>query len=75
MSSPSAKRVVLGVAGVGLVAFLAYFAYATYESSLQLVEAFEPADCRTPQVAHGWAYEPINYDRADDEDLARRFRA
>jgi len=58
--------VVLVVAGVG------YLGYVGYEGSRRLVEVAASADCRTPDVEFGWAYEAINYDPSDDAQLKAR---
>jgi len=55
-----------------LVALLAYLAYIGFDGSAQLVEPRSPsADCRTPESAFGWEYEPINYDGSADQGLVQ----
>jgi pimeloyl-ACP methyl ester carboxylesterase len=57
--------------GIVLVAVvtIGYFGYMGWEGSEQLVHPPHPnTDCRTP-AALGWAFEAINYSRADDDDL------
>ncbi|HEX6139186.1 MAG TPA: alpha/beta fold hydrolase, partial [Candidatus Limnocylindria bacterium] len=64
--------------GLVVVAVLAlvvggYTAYIGYEGSRLLVaNEAERVDCRTPDARFGWAYEAINYDIADDGELASR---
>ena len=55
-----------------LVAGIGYTDYIGYEGSRQAVSVDEARsrDCRTPDVLLGWAYEPINYEIADDAALA-----
>ena len=67
------RRVLLTLVVLVLVAGAAYTGYVGYEGSRQLVEAStDPADCGTPEVQFGWAYEAINYDIADDAALESR---
>jgi pimeloyl-ACP methyl ester carboxylesterase len=57
--------------GIVLVAVvtIGYFGYMGWEGSEQLVHPPHPnTDCRTP-AALGWAYDAINYSRADDDEL------
>jgi len=65
-------RIGLGIVAVLAVAAVGYSAYVGYEVSRRLVEAPATGDCRTPDVQLGWAYEAINYDIADDEQLRTR---
>jgi uncharacterized protein len=57
---------------LALLAGLGYTAYVAYEGSRQMVALPRDrvADCRTPDLVYGWAYEAINYDQADDATLA-----
>jgi pimeloyl-ACP methyl ester carboxylesterase len=67
------RRVLLWLIGLALVAGLGYTGYVGYEGSRQLVDgSTDPADCRTPDLQYGWAYEAINYDIADDAALKAR---
>ena len=67
------RRILSWLLALLVVAGLAYTGYVGYEGSRQLVEATtDPADCRTPDVQFGWAYEAINYDIADDAALKER---
>jgi len=68
----SRRRTALLLIVVLVVGALGYSVYAGYEISRQLVEAPATADCRTPDVQFGWAYEAINYDIADDASLPIR---
>ncbi|HEX2142507.1 MAG TPA: alpha/beta hydrolase [Candidatus Limnocylindria bacterium] len=50
-----------------LVAALTYLAYIGFVGSDQVSEPpFPSRDCRTPAIAFGWTYEPINYDPTTD---------
>lgn len=54
-----------------LVALLAYLGTVGFGGSDQLANPPSPStDCRTPAIAHGWVYEAVNYDAADDANLA-----
>lgn len=54
-----------------LVAVVTYLAYIGVVYSGQVSEPPVPSrDCRTPEIAFGWAYEAINYDLATDAVLA-----
>ena len=55
-----------------VLAVVAYTVYVGYEGSRQMVEIGRDrlVDCRTPETAYGWAYEPINYDRSADDEIA-----
>ena len=67
------RRVVTWLLTLLVVAGVAYTGYVGYEGSRQLVETSpNPGDCRPPDLQFGWAYEPINYDIADDATLAER---
>lgn len=55
--------VVMGVAG--------FSAYVGVIGSELLTHPTANADCRTPLERYGWSYEAMNYDIADDADLAR----
>jgi len=61
---------VLGLATALVLAVgIGYTAYVGAVGSDQLVHPTGNADCRTPLVRYGWAYEAINYDIADDAVL------
>ncbi len=66
------RRIGVAVAIVLTVAVVGYVGYVGAEGSRRLVEAPKTRDCRTPDVQFGWAYEAINYDIADDAQLAAR---
>ncbi|HTI30420.1 MAG TPA: alpha/beta hydrolase [Methylomirabilota bacterium] len=64
------RRLISWLLTLIVVAALAYTGYVGYEGSRQLVEAStDPADCRTPDLQLGWAYEAINYDISEDAAL------
>jgi pimeloyl-ACP methyl ester carboxylesterase len=63
-------RIGLAIAVILAIAAIGYTSYVGYEGSRQLVTAPATGDCRTPQVQFGWTYEAINYDLADDAQLA-----
>jgi uncharacterized protein len=62
---------VIGLALAGLLAYLLYVGAAGSERFIHPTDKNE--DCRTPAVRHGWDYEAINYDKADDARLAATF--
>jgi pimeloyl-ACP methyl ester carboxylesterase len=67
------RRILSWLLALVIVAGVGYTGFVAYEGSRQLVEAAtDPADCRTPDVQFGWAYEAINYDIADDAALRDR---
>jgi fermentation-respiration switch protein FrsA (DUF1100 family) len=66
------SRIALGVASIIGVILVGYMAYVGYEGSSRLIEAPATGDCRTPDVQFGWTYEAINYDIADDVELAAK---
>ena len=70
MSKP--VRIGAAVAIVLAVVFIAYTGYVGAEGARMLIEAPSFRDCRTPANQFGWAYEAINYDIADDAQLAAR---
>ena len=53
-----------------LVAAVAYLGYVGFAGSEQVVEPARSRDCRTPAIAFGWEYEPINYPAAADRAKA-----
>jgi hypothetical protein len=56
-----------------VVGLIGYTGYIGYEGSRRAVDRDGTSrDCRTPEVQFGWAYEAINYDVADDAELAVR---
>lgn len=61
----------LAVAGlVGVLGVVAWSGYTAYVGSNEvLVAATSWRHCDTPETTYGWAYEAINYDRADDTRL------
>ena len=70
MSKP--VRIGAAVAIVLAVVVIAYTGYVGAEGARVLIEAPESRDCRTPVAQFGWAYEAINYEIADDAQLAAR---
>ena len=70
--SKRARVIVAVVVALLLVGGVGYLAYVGAEGSRVLVERAANGDCRTPDVQFGWDYEAINYDRADDAQLAAR---
>ena len=52
-----------------LVAAVAYLGYVGFAGSEQVVEPARSRNCRTPAIAFGWEYEPINYPAAADREL------
>ncbi|HEX5826867.1 MAG TPA: alpha/beta fold hydrolase [Candidatus Limnocylindrales bacterium] len=67
----SSRRWVVGAVLVGLLGMLAWTGYSGYLGSDQMVLAPTTShSCDTPASRFGWAYEPINYDPADDARLA-----
>jgi pimeloyl-ACP methyl ester carboxylesterase len=65
------RRVVVGSVVAALLAFGSYLAYAGIHGSNVLFNAARSVDCRTPADRYGWPYEAVNYDIADDANLAR----
>jgi len=65
-------RIGLVVGIVAVLVLVVYTGYVGFEGSRQLVTASPTGDCRTPDVQFGWPYEAINYDIADDAQLAAR---
>jgi fermentation-respiration switch protein FrsA (DUF1100 family) len=66
-------RVARALAIVLVVGLIGYTGYIGYEGSRRAVDRDGTSrDCRTPEVQFGWAYEAINYDVADDAELAVR---
>jgi hypothetical protein len=62
---------VAGVLAV-LVGLCGYTAYVGVAGSDAWLSVGVDQDCRTPAFAFGWTYEAINYDPADDANLAPR---
>ena len=65
-------RIGIAILVILVIATIGYTGYVGYEGSRQLVTAPATGDCRTPKVQFGWSYEAINYDIADDAQLAAR---
>lgn len=63
---------VVVVVALAVVVVIGYTGYVGIEGSGLLIDAPATRDCRTPDVQYGWAYEAINYDVADDAQLAAR---
>jgi pimeloyl-ACP methyl ester carboxylesterase len=63
--APFALAIAVGVAVVGVGA---YVAYVGWQGSEMLLNARHSGHCATP-ASLGWAYEAINYDRAEDAAL------
>jgi pimeloyl-ACP methyl ester carboxylesterase len=67
----ASRRWVIGASAVALVGVLAWTGYSAYLGSEEMVVAATTwKHCDTPASMFGWAYEPINYDGADDARLA-----
>jgi pimeloyl-ACP methyl ester carboxylesterase len=68
-----AWRIVIAVVLVAVIGLVGYTGYIGFEGSRRLVvnDGWN-SDCRTPDVLFGWDYEAINYDKADDAELAAR---
>jgi pimeloyl-ACP methyl ester carboxylesterase len=55
--------------GAVLTAVLTYMGYVAWEGSERLVHPGRSVWCFTPATEHGWSYEAINYELADDRRL------
>jgi pimeloyl-ACP methyl ester carboxylesterase len=66
------RRLVGMLVLAAVLAVVGYTGYVGYEVSRQLVDAPATGNCRTPEIQLGWPYEAINYDIADDAQLAAR---
>lgn len=64
------RWVALGVVVLALAGFAGYVAYAAAEGGEWVIHPDDiAADCRTPAVQFGWAYEAVGYDIAADANL------
>ena len=66
---PGAITLLIGLVVIGVAGFSGYVGFI---GSDLLTHPTANADCRTPLERYGWSYEAINYDIADDADLARQ---
>jgi pimeloyl-ACP methyl ester carboxylesterase len=65
------RRLLVGVLVAGLIGLSGYAGYVGMIGSEEFVHpAVKWPDCRNPTVRYGWAYDAINYDKADDLRLA-----
>ncbi len=65
-----ARFAIATVGGLVVLIAVGYSGYAVVAGSQDLVRPARSADCRTPTMTYGWAYEAINYDLASDKNLA-----